>query len=115
MEETKTMKTLMSSSIKIDKDEKVKSIDSTMYRASSDIDPSPFSIVKVSSVSLIAFFLLFLDFHGSMKESIVAKAQDKRPVELSWPKAHQKVWFDTTLFSTIKGYQWYKQHFAQRQ
>ena len=32
MEETKTMKTLMSSSIKIDKDEKVKSIDSTMYR-----------------------------------------------------------------------------------
>ena len=32
MEETKTMKTLMSSSIKLDKDEKVKSIDSTMYR-----------------------------------------------------------------------------------
>ena len=32
MEETKTMKTLMSSSIKLDKDEKGKSIDSTMYR-----------------------------------------------------------------------------------
>ena len=32
MEEAKTMKTLMSSSIKVDKDEKGKSIDSTMYR-----------------------------------------------------------------------------------
>ena len=32
MEETKTMKTLMSSSIKLDKDEKGKSISSTMYR-----------------------------------------------------------------------------------
>ena len=32
MEEAKTMKTLMSSSIKLDKDEKGKSIDSTMYR-----------------------------------------------------------------------------------
>ena len=32
MEETKTMKTPMSSSIKLDKDEKGKSIDSTMYR-----------------------------------------------------------------------------------
>ncbi|RVX14861.1 Retrovirus-related Pol polyprotein from transposon RE1 [Vitis vinifera] len=32
MEEAKTMKTPMSSSIKLDKDEKGKSIDSTMYR-----------------------------------------------------------------------------------
>ena len=32
MEETKTMKTPMSSSIKLDKDEKGKSIESTMYR-----------------------------------------------------------------------------------
>ena len=32
MEEAKTMKTSMSSSIKLDKDEKDKSIDSTMYR-----------------------------------------------------------------------------------
>ncbi|RVW59849.1 putative mitochondrial protein [Vitis vinifera] len=32
MEETKTMKTPMNSSIKLDKDEKGKSIDSTMYR-----------------------------------------------------------------------------------
>ncbi|KAL6310968.1 hypothetical protein AAG906_021553 [Vitis piasezkii] len=32
MEEAKVMKTLMSSSIKLDKDEKGKSIDSTMYR-----------------------------------------------------------------------------------
>ncbi|RVW44610.1 hypothetical protein CK203_110055 [Vitis vinifera] len=32
MEEAKTMKTSMSSSIKLDKDEKGKSIDSTMYR-----------------------------------------------------------------------------------
>ncbi|KAL6328630.1 hypothetical protein AAG906_003315 [Vitis piasezkii] len=32
MKETKTMKTPMSSSIKLDKDEKGKSIDSTMYR-----------------------------------------------------------------------------------
>ena len=33
MEEAKTMKTPMSSSIKLDKDEKGKSINSTMYRA----------------------------------------------------------------------------------
>ena len=33
MEETKTMKTPMSSSIKLDKDEKGKSIYSTMYRS----------------------------------------------------------------------------------
>ena len=32
MEEAKVMKTLMSSSIKLDKDEKSKSIESTMYR-----------------------------------------------------------------------------------
>ena len=32
MEESKTMKTPMSSSIKLDKDEKGKSIDPTMYR-----------------------------------------------------------------------------------
>ena len=32
MEKAKTMKTSMSSSIKLDKDEKGKSIDSTMYR-----------------------------------------------------------------------------------
>ena len=32
MEEAKTMKTPMSSSIKLDKDEKGKSIDSTIYR-----------------------------------------------------------------------------------
>ena len=32
MEETNTMKALMSSSIKLDKDEKGKSIDSTVYK-----------------------------------------------------------------------------------
>ncbi|RVX19423.1 hypothetical protein CK203_008512 [Vitis vinifera] len=38
MEEAKTMKTPMSSSIKLDKDEKGKSIDSTMYRGMIDAD-----------------------------------------------------------------------------
>ena len=36
MEEAKTMKTLISSSIKLDKNEKGKSIDSTMYRGMID-------------------------------------------------------------------------------
>ena len=36
MEESKTMKTPMSSSIKLDKDEKGKSIDPTMYRGMID-------------------------------------------------------------------------------
>ncbi|RVW82361.1 hypothetical protein CK203_045142 [Vitis vinifera] len=43
MEEAKTMKTPMSSSIKLDKDEKGKSIDSTMYRGMIE---SHLSVVK---------------------------------------------------------------------
>ncbi|KAL6342683.1 hypothetical protein AAG906_013089 [Vitis piasezkii] len=43
MEEAKTMKTLISSSIKLDKDEKGKSIDSTMYRGMIE---SHLSVVK---------------------------------------------------------------------
>ena len=48
---------------------------------------------------------------------VVFRAQGKRPVEPSQPeqtKARRKVRYDTTLFSSIKEYQRYKQKFAQR-
>ncbi|RVX00761.1 hypothetical protein CK203_026378 [Vitis vinifera] len=50
MEESKTMKTPMSSSIKLDKDEKDKSIDSTMYRGMIDAD---FSSCRVERKALV--------------------------------------------------------------
>ena len=52
---------------------------------------------------------------ASKRELVVARAQSKRLAKSSQPKARQKTRFDTTLFSTVEDYQWYKQYFAQRQ
>ncbi|RVW63430.1 hypothetical protein CK203_058614 [Vitis vinifera] len=54
IEEAKIVKTLMSSSIKLDKDEKGKSIDSTMYRGMIDVD---FAGCKVKEKTLVALFI----------------------------------------------------------
>ncbi|RVW57638.1 hypothetical protein CK203_096005 [Vitis vinifera] len=103
MEEAKTMKTPMSSSIKLDKDEKGKSIDSTMYRgmigSRSDQDRSNRFVGAGNLKSLPV--LLFL--HCSPQF-----LQGKRPAEPSQPtqtKAHRKVRFDTTLFNSVEDYQ----------
>ena len=42
------------------------------------------------------------------------RTQGKRPAKPSQPKARRKARFYTTLFGSVKDYQWYKQHFAHR-
>ncbi|RVW51241.1 hypothetical protein CK203_111836 [Vitis vinifera] len=96
MEEAKTMKTPMSSSIKLDKDEKGKSIDSTMYRG----------MIGEGSEN---------EKMHKRRETTAFRAKGKRPVELSQPaqiEARRKVRFDLTLFSIVEDYQRYKQNFA---
>ncbi|RVW20460.1 hypothetical protein CK203_116207 [Vitis vinifera] len=81
MEEAKTMKIPMSSSIKLDKDEKGKSIDSTMYRG------------------MIGDRQLPLGHRASALLSCLNLAQ---------MEAFRNARFDTTLFSTVEDYQRYK-------
>ncbi|RVW78673.1 Retrovirus-related Pol polyprotein from transposon RE1 [Vitis vinifera] len=93
MEEAKTMKTPMSSSIKFDKDEKCKSINSTMYR------------------SMIGSLLYLTASRPDIMYS------GKRPAETSQPnqtEARRKARYDMTLFSSIEEYQRYKQKFTKR-
>ncbi|RVW73016.1 hypothetical protein CK203_057447 [Vitis vinifera] len=119
MEEAKTMKTPMSSSIKIDKDKKGKSIDSTMYRGMIDVDffgcrverkntSSTCHFIGHSFVSwhskkqnlialsteeakYIAPLLPYFFFHmAPRQEYATSKAQSKRPVEASQLEARQK-------------------------
>ncbi|RVW24383.1 hypothetical protein CK203_093265 [Vitis vinifera] len=101
MEEVKTMKTPMSSSIKLDKDEKGKSIDSTIDQFGQDIGPMQAWSGFWDNWRL--GFRLLLHFR-------TPKALDwgKCPAEPSQPtemKAHQKVRFDTTFFSFVEDYQ----------
>ncbi|RVW62350.1 hypothetical protein CK203_062881 [Vitis vinifera] len=124
MEEAKTMKTLMSSSIKLDKDEKGKSIDSTMYRGMivhySQLQHQSLSIYvcqgfKCEPLLVLPLHLaLFPSFIAPRREPATSRAQGKCLPEPSQPEASRKVCFDTTLFSTIEDYQQYKQHFAQK-
>ena len=65
MEEAKTMKTPMSSSIKLDKDEKGKSIDSTMYR---DMISS-LLYLTASKLDIMYSVCLFVRFQSYPKES----------------------------------------------
>ncbi|RVX13382.1 hypothetical protein CK203_021152 [Vitis vinifera] len=139
MEEAKTMKTPMSSSIKLDMDEKGKPVNSTMYRGmigsllyltasrpdimvvQLHLQVSRFRVCGCSS-SLLSFsvWTLFSSFASLMaprRETGTSRAQGKRPVEPSQPEqteAHRKARFDTTLFSSNEDYQRYKQKFAQR-
>ena len=65
MEEAKTMKTPMSLSIKLDKDEKGKSIDSTMYR---DMISS-LLYLTASKLDIMYSVCLFVRFQSCPKES----------------------------------------------
>ncbi|RVX04850.1 hypothetical protein CK203_025064 [Vitis vinifera] len=99
MEESKTMKTPMSSSIKLDKDEKGKSIDPTMYRG------------------MIAFLLYLTPSRPDIMYSMrltTTRAQGKRLVEPSQREACRKTRFENFLFNVVEKYQWYKQHFSHK-
>ena len=65
MEEAKTMKTPMSSSIKLDKDEKCKSIDSTMYRGMIGF----FLYLTASRPDIMYSVYLCARFQSCLKES----------------------------------------------
>ncbi|KAL6311993.1 hypothetical protein AAG906_039972 [Vitis piasezkii] len=91
MEYAKTMKTPISSSIKFDKDEKCKSIDSTMYRGM--IAPSPLSL---SFSWLLGESWLPLGHKASAQLSHFQPAQTE---------ARQKARFDIALFSSMEDYQ----------
>ncbi|RVW57588.1 hypothetical protein CK203_096313 [Vitis vinifera] len=112
MEEAKTMKTPMSSSIKLDKDEKVQ-LHLRALRA------------LVGFHYLLFGFIFFSDFIFSFsaflmaprRETTTSRAQAKRPVEPSLHEqieARRKVRYDMTLFSFVEEYQRYKQKFSQR-
>ena len=75
-------------------------------------------LLLVSFPSLFGLLLPLL-FHWMTprRETDTSRAQGKHPVEPSQPEqteAHQKVRFDTALFSSNEDYQRYKQKFAQR-
>ena len=65
MEEDKTMKTSMSSSIKLDKDEKDKSIDSTMYGGLID----SFLYLTASRPNIMYSVCFYARFQSCPKES----------------------------------------------
>ena len=51
------------------------------------------------------------------RETATSRAQGKRPAESSQPEqteARRKARYDTTLFSSVKDYQLYKQKFSQK-
>ncbi|RVW61144.1 hypothetical protein CK203_020660 [Vitis vinifera] len=76
MKETKAMKTPMSSSIKLDKDEKGKSSDSNMYKGmigfKCELLPFPYLHFAVPPSSM-----------ALRQEPIASRAYDKHPTELS--------------------------------
>ncbi|RVW12790.1 hypothetical protein CK203_110394 [Vitis vinifera] len=80
MEEAKTMKTPMSSSIKLDKDE------------------------KGMSQSALASFLS-ISACPRREPTTAFRTQGKRPAKPSQPKARRKARFYTTLFGSVKDYQ----------
>ncbi|RVW90405.1 hypothetical protein CK203_045731 [Vitis vinifera] len=134
MEEAKTMKTPMSSSIKIDLDEKGKPVNSTMYRdhfgqisdrlqvmdlilgrleVGFDLNPG-FQLLGVFNLCIAH---LKVGSASSPRETGTSRAQGKRPAEPYQPEqteAHRNERYDTTLFSSIENYQCYNPKFAQR-
>ncbi|KAL6322554.1 hypothetical protein AAG906_009863 [Vitis piasezkii] len=90
MEETKTMKTPMSSSIKLDKDEKDNSSFSARHNLFQLCSYSPKAFVRVCfllvvvgsfSTSLISFFFVLL--MAPRRETTTSRAQAKRPAKPS--------------------------------
>ncbi|RVX08354.1 hypothetical protein CK203_017814 [Vitis vinifera] len=91
MEYAKTMKTPISSSIKLDKDEKCKSIDSTMYRGM--IASSPLSL---------SFSWLLGESRLPLGHKASAQLSHFQPTQT---EARQKARFDIALFSSMEDYQ----------
>ncbi|KAL6343030.1 hypothetical protein AAG906_017050 [Vitis piasezkii] len=120
MEEAKTMKTPMSSSIKLDKDEKGKSIDFTidtfhflghllvswhiktltaLTKRSTGLGP----VDCCEHFSLYQPLLPCFFFHmAPRRESATSRVQGKHPTESSQSKARRKVRFDIALFSSME-------------
>ncbi|RVW94322.1 hypothetical protein CK203_037932 [Vitis vinifera] len=98
MEETKIMKTPMSSSIKLDKNEKGKSIDSTMYRGMIDVDFVGCKVERKSTSGTCHFLgHSLVSWHSKKqnstsmaprRESAIARGQGKCPAELSQLEAY---------------------------
>ncbi|RVW97886.1 Retrovirus-related Pol polyprotein from transposon RE2 [Vitis vinifera] len=124
----KTMKTPMSSSIKLDMDEKGKSVNSTMYRgvigsllyltaSRPDIMYSGFNL-KPRVFSLRSVFSLYRAPQAWFSFiSMRLGLRGKRPTEPSQPEqteTRRKARYDTGLFNSVEDYQRYKQKFAQR-
>ncbi|RVW39194.1 hypothetical protein CK203_078158 [Vitis vinifera] len=110
MEEAKTMKTPMSSSIKLDMDEKGKlwSDFGTHLRLGFQSEPRVFNLGSV---------FLSVPCASSLARDGTSRAQGKHPAEpsqLEQKETRQKARYDTGLFSSIEDYQQYKQKFAQR-
>ncbi|RVW72892.1 hypothetical protein CK203_056382 [Vitis vinifera] len=105
MEEFKTMKTPMSSFIKLDKDEKGKSTNSTMYRGMIGLLDWIFGRLeaRVSDLDCLSFS------RASQSVSVPVPLHfrtprvsvDKRPTEPSQPKAHQKHFRFKGIFTRI--------------
>ncbi|RVW28391.1 hypothetical protein CK203_109077 [Vitis vinifera] len=102
IEEAKTMKTPMSSSIKLDKDEKrLDFILSHLVSASFSCVFLPFSVIWMAP----------------KQETGTSRAQGKCPTKPSQPEqmeARRKARYDIVLFSSVEDYQLCKQKFAQR-
>ncbi|RVW59375.1 hypothetical protein CK203_103213 [Vitis vinifera] len=126
MEEAKTMKTPMSSSIKLDMDEKGKPVNSTMYRGMIGLFSSISGRLgfRVSGCFFLFAFILSLDSFSSFVSLDGTKERDwhlqgsgQAPAEPSQPEqteARRKGRFDTALFSSNEDYQRYKKKFAQK-
>ncbi|KAL6320974.1 hypothetical protein AAG906_010783 [Vitis piasezkii] len=117
MEEAKTMKTPMSSSIKLDMDEKGKPVNSTIF----------FSVllrIRVCDCSFSFHFIFSFWTPSSPFRSLMAPRREtgtsglgQAPAESSQPEqteARRKARYDRTLFSLNEDYQRYKQKFVQR-
>ncbi|RVW70819.1 hypothetical protein CK203_061965 [Vitis vinifera] len=79
MEEAKTMKTPMSSSIKLNKDEKGKFIDSTMYRGMLDADFAGCRVERKSTSGTCHFLGHSLVSWHSKKQNSIALCQRRNP------------------------------------
>ncbi|RVW33342.1 hypothetical protein CK203_085329 [Vitis vinifera] len=122
MEEAKTMKTPMSSSIKLDMDEKSFRFWERLLsapRASRLVQlhlraPKALGCVcsfLFNSLSFWTFPSPFSRWMAPRRETGTSRAQGERPAEPSQPEqteARRKAMYDTTLFSSVEDYQRYK-------
>ncbi|KAL6316947.1 hypothetical protein AAG906_024485 [Vitis piasezkii] len=111
MEESKTMKTPMSSSIKFDKDEKglwYPKSDNFELIGFSDADFAGCKVERKSTSGTCHFLGHSLVSWHSKKQNSVALSTAE--VEYIATEARRKARYDTTLFSSVEDYQRYKQN-----